>query len=379
MKLSRDAWLGLGVLLALVLLTIAAGVQQSQETDFDYSSASAAKKGTLALKLWLAELGYTPLEGIPSQFDPTPEMKTIFILQPLIPVSDSEWKLLDKWIEDGGVLVIAGNNFETARTINHYEFSLDLLTPPASELSAATPLLNSPALAAKIPLTLDLGLASARTDFVPLLAADGKPVIVSFEKGFGRVILSATPVLFSNQSLKDDAAAAAVLNLLALTGEKGLVWFDEWHHGLQTVGVLGPEQWLRRTPGGHALLFVAGVVFMALLLQGRAFGRPVPMAHEIKRRGPLEHVTAIANLNRKAGHRTEVLRQYHQRLKRHLGYRYRLDPSLPDDEYVDELSKYNPAFDRETLLNLLKALSQETVNEGELVKLAAEAAKWIKD
>ncbi|MFZ5921851.1 MAG: DUF4350 domain-containing protein [Chloroflexota bacterium] len=379
MKLSRDAWLGIGVLLALVLLTVAAGLQQSHEINLDYLSTSAGEKGTLALKLWLADLGYAPLEGNPSEFDPGPEIRTIFIIQPILTITESEWKLLDEWVEAGGVLVVAGDNFETFRAVSHYEFSLDFMDPQATELTAATPLLNSPALAAKIPLTLDLALGSARTDFVPLLAADGKPVVVAFEKGYGRVILSAAPHLFSNLALKDEAAAAAVLNIIALAGETGMVWFDEWHHGVQTVSVLGPEQWLRRTPGGHALLFVVGVLFLALLLQGRAFGRPVPLAHEIKRRGPMEHVTAIASLNRKAGHRAEVLRQYHQRLKRHLGYRYRLDPSLPDAEYVDELSKYNPTIDREKLLNLLRALSQDTVSEGELVKLASEAAQWIKD
>ncbi len=379
MKLSRDAWLGLGVLLVLVLLTVAAGLQQSREINIDYLSTSAGEKGTLALKLWLAELGYPPLEGDPSEFDPGPEIKTIFIIQPVIRVAESEWRLLDDWIEAGGALVVAGNNFETVRTMSHYDFSLELLDPPASEITAATLLLNSPSITAKIPLTPDLWLASARTDFVPLLVANGKPVVAAFEKGYGRVILSATPAIFSNLALKDEATAAAVLNIIALAGDRGLVWFDEWHHGFQTVSALGPEQWLRGTPGGRALLFVAGVVFLALLLQGRAFGRPVPLAHEIKRRGPMEHVTAIANLNRKAGHRAEVLRQYHQRLKRHLGSRYRLDPSLPDAEYVEELSKFNPAVDREKLLGLLEALSQETVGEGELVKLAAEAAKWIKD
>jgi hypothetical protein len=379
MKLSRDTWLGMGILLTLVLLTVAAGLQQSDEFNVDYLSTSAEKNGTLALKLWLAELGYSPLEGTPAKFEPTPDIKTIFIIQPILQVSENEWKLLDEWIEAGGILIVAGNNFETARTVSHYDFSLNLLDPQVSELSVATPLLNSPAITTKIPLTLNLALESARTDFVPLLSANGKPVVVSFEKGYGRVLLSATPTLFSNLALKDESVAAAVLNILALAGEKSLVWFDDWHHGLQTVSVLGPEQWLRRTPGGHALLFVVGVVFMALLLQGRAFGRPVPLAHEIKRRGPLEHVTAIANLNRKAGHRTEVLWQYHQRLKRHLGYRYRLDPSLPDAEYVEELSKFNPEIDKGKLLTLLNNLSLQVVSEGELVKLASEAAQWIKD
>jgi hypothetical protein len=122
---------------------------------------------------------------------------------------------------------------------------------------------------------------------------------------------------------------------------------------------------------------VAGVIFLALILQGRGFGRPIPLQHEIKRRGPLEHVTAVANLNRKAGHRVDMLRQYHQWVKRHLGHRYRLDPSLPDEEYVAQLAKYNPALEKEKLLPLLQRLVQTNVSEAEMVKLAEEASKWI--
>ncbi|MBI5963719.1 MAG: hypothetical protein HY863_09615, partial [Chloroflexi bacterium] len=182
-----------------------------------------------------------------------------------------------------------------------------------------------------------------------------------------------------NLALKDDTVAALALNILALSSQKGMVWFDEWHHGFQTGSIIGPGQWLQHTPGGHALLFVVGVIFLTLLLQGRAFGRPIPLLHEIKRRGPLEHVTAIANLNRKAGHRNEVLKQYHHRLKRHLGQRYRLDPSLDDAEYARLLSQYNSSINKDELLNLLKRLSQRNVSEGELLKLATEAAHWIKE
>jgi hypothetical protein len=121
------------------------------------------------------------------------------------------------------------------------------------------------------------------------------------------------------------------------------------------------------------------VVFIALLLRGRSFGRYVPLPSEIKRRGPLEHVTAIANLNRKARHRREVLAQYHQRVKRQLGKRYRLDPSLPDAEYVRLLAEHNSAIEKEKLLDLLKRLSKSKITEAELVKLAAEASEWMKE
>ena len=95
-----------------------------------------------------------------------------------------------------------------------------------------------------------------------------------------------------------------------------------------------PEQFLRRTPVGRALLFVAFAVFIVFFLQGRGFGRPVPLPQEIKRRGALEHVTGIANLSRRAAHRSAVMMHYHQQIKRKLGQRYRLDPGMDDKEYV---------------------------------------------
>jgi len=292
-------------------------------------------------------------------------------------VSANEWKLIDNWLERGGVLVIAGDSSQTADAMDHFDFSTVFLQKQAAELSVAAPLLKSPLFASKVPVKTDFALNTARTDFAPLLSVEGLPVIVSFEQGKGRVILSSTPYLFSNLALKDETTATLVLNILALAGQKGVIWFDEWHHGFQSEGIIGPGQWLQHTPGGHALLFVVGVIFVALLLQGRAFGRPIPLVHEIKRRSPLEHVTAIANLNRKAGHRNEVLKQYHQRVKRHLGQRYRLDPSLPDEEYASLLSQYNSSINKDEMLNLLKRLSQKNVSEGELLKLATEASQWI--
>ena len=121
------------------------------------------------------------------------------------------------------------------------------------------------------------------------------------------------------------------------------------------------------------------VIFLALLFRGRGFGRPVPLPHELRRRGALEHVSAMANLSRLAGHRHSVLLRYHQQLKRTLGRRYRLDPTLPDAEYVAHLVLYNPAIDGQALLVLLSRLQQQKIGENEMVHIATEAAKWIKD
>jgi hypothetical protein len=379
MKLSRDSWLAIGLLLILILVTVGAGYQQNKSQTIPYLSTSSAPDGTLALKLWLDKLGYQPFESTSVTFQPPQDVNLILIIEPIIFIDESEWDSLDQWVEQGGMLILAGNAPPMAYALGHYDFSMRYLDSPADSLPAAVPLLTSPPQTDPAPVASDLFLVSARTDFVTLLAADGGPVLVSFEQGKGRIILSTTAYPFSNHGLKEDANAVLVLNLIALSAQKGRVWLDDWHHGIQSAAIVGPSQWLRRTPAGHALLFVAITIFLALFLQGRGFGRPIPLRHEIKRRGPLEHVTAVANLNRKAGHRADVLHQYRQWVKRHLGHRYRLDPSLPDEEYVAELGKFNPALDKEKLLHLLQHLTQKNVSEADMVKLAEEASRWINE
>jgi hypothetical protein len=124
-------------------------------------------------------------------------------------------------------------------------------------------------------------------------------------------------------------------------------------------------------------LFIAFAVFIVLFMQGRGFGRPVPLPQEIKRRGALEHVTGIANLSRRAAHRSAVMTHYHQQIKRKLGQRYRLDPNMDDKEYVDTLAGYNSSLNKGELFSLLTRLKRHDISEAKMVHLAAEASKWI--
>lgn len=379
MKLSRDGWLGLGLAVLLIVVMIAAGLQKNNADTVPYISTSAGKNGVLALKLWLEELDYQVVDTPMPTFAPPADADILLMLYPVVDVSETELKTLDKWVENGGTLIVAGDNMKTLNVFFHYDFQWQYLYESTPPLAAHTPLLVSPPQVDSAPLQAGFTLSSNRKDFITLLANKGQPVVVLFKQGQGRVILSTSAYPFSNLGIKETGNAQLVLNLISLGGSHKKVWFDEWHHGFQSSSIVGPGQWMRRTSLGHALLFILGAVFLALVLQGRGFGRPIPLQHEIKRRGPLEHVTAVANLNRKAGHRASVLAHYHQQLKRHLGKRYRLDPALPDAEYVHTLVSYNSAIDPQELLNLLTRLSQKNVSDGELVKLADEAAKWMTD
>ena len=76
-------------------------------------------------------------------------------------------------------------------------------------------------------------------------------------------------------------------------------------------------------------------------------------------------------------HRTAVLQDYHHRLKRELGFRYRLNPTLPDAEFVARLVEYDTAVDPQELLVLLNNL-QTARSEQEMVQATAAAIDFLE-
>lgn len=390
MKLTRDSWLAIGLLLVLIAIMalVAATQQQNQQAQNlpNLTTLSSGPSGALALKRWLQKLNYKVSEEKSSIYSLPLNTKIIFVLEP-IGMTDKELDTLDDWVKKGGTLIAAGEIYFRG-TAKHYKFDLEEFTAEPPKYTLQTPLLQNPLLKDSIParpyetFAASAYLVPTRSSYVTYLAADEKPVLVSFTIGSGRVILSSITHPFTNAGLKQPGNPELLLNLLGLSEKQGQVWFDEWHHGIRGADPSetgGPENWLRNTPLGRSVFFVAVVTFLALLFGGRGFGRPVPLPRELRRRGALEHVSAMANLSRLAGHRAPVLREYYQHLKRTLGRRYRLDPTLPDDQYVAKLTGYNPAIDGSALFNLLQRLQKTKISENELVSTAAEAAKWIRE
>jgi len=377
-NLSRDARLGIGVVLLLVLVATFTALQKKTEEQYPpLSTISATPDGALALKLWVKGLKYDVDEEVLANFAPPKNTSILFMLEPLFP-TDGDMKSVDQWVENGGTLIAIGGQYGMFSLIDHYKFFFNFLPSDTGPFTIETPLLDSPASLDLKNTKTAVALGSERNDYVALISHQDQPVLVSFEQGQGRVILGTITESFTNAGLKQPGNPELVLNILALARNKGTVWFDEWHHGVQSgAQILGPTEFLRRTPVGRALLFITFAIFLSFLLQGRAFGRPIPLPQEIKRRGALEHVTGIANLSRRAAHRSAVMLQYHNQIKRKLGQRYRLDPGMDDEPYVNTLSGYNPALDQEELLNILKRLKHKNISETEMVQLAVDAAKWI--
>ena len=379
-RLSRDAWMAVGLFITLAIFATIAAVQETRENAAVPALAgnSNAPDGARALALWLDELGYFTTSEVTAVFSIPQTTDMILMLEPWPSISNANWEIVDKWVDNGGTLVVAGTNVGTIQAFQHYDFTLRADTGLTQTVTIETPLFASPAIMEPELLNGRFYLQSSRPDFVTHVALNSQPAVVSMQRGEGRVILSSWIRPFTNAGLTEPGHPELVLNILSTGGAPGTVWFDEWHHGVRPDEASSANNWLQRTPVGRSFLYVALLILVALVLRGQLFGRPVPLPHNMSRRAPLEHITAIANLSRRAGHKTAVLQDYHHRLKRHLGHRYRLSPTLPDNQFVPQLAAYQPNLDIAALTHLLQRLSQTNISEGEMVQLAAETSAWLK-
>ena len=379
-QLSKDSWLAIGL---FVLLAFISGISIYQQTKDQAApplmSHSTQPDGAQGLWLWLEALNYEVSDHLETAFAIPKNTDVVLMLEPTTLVDPSEWPILEEWVETGGTLIIAGDGLFTDRVLAHFDFGISLRPPPVAEIVQQNPLLASPA-SHSLPLAANtLALQSERDDYVTHFAVGGAPVLVSLRQGSGRILLTTLATPFTNKGLQEEGHPEFVLNLISAAGEAQSVWFDEWHHGLrvQSSDIVGIGAWLQRTPLGRAFVFIAVVLFIALVLQGRSFGRPVPLPQDSSRRAPLEYITALANLSRRAGHRTAVMQDYVHRLKKNIGHRYRLNPTLPDEEFLAQLAEYNTDLDLVALRNLLRRLAKPNVGETEMVQLAAEVSEWL--
>lgn len=376
MKQRRDALITVILLAVLVGVTLAVGANQGQQQMPVLSRYSNAATGAHALELWARDLGYQVIDPPMETFIPPQDASLIFMLEPLR-VTENDIRLLGRWVDAGGTLVINGQWADSSFVMAHFNLSTTWVEERTENALPHTPLFRSPVVDKPVVIQTAMFLRGEKEDHITLLAADGNPVLVTKRWGKGRVFAGVANRIFSNIGLKDPGNAQVALNLLT-QADGGKIWFDEWHHGFRQSAIVGPEQWLRESPMGRSLLFVVGVGFVTLLLRGWAFGRAVPLPKDLRRRGVMEHIVAMANLSRRAGHRKHVLKEYHRQLKRHLGQRYRLDTGLADALYVETLAKYNPSIDQADLLDLLTRLNSGKASEAELIHLASRAAKWIQ-
>jgi hypothetical protein len=154
------------------------------------------------------------------------------------------------------------------------------------------------------------------------------------------------------------------------------VAFDEFHHSLQDDSGSPLLTVIYNTPWGWALLFSLLVIFGYLLLGGQRLGRVVPVQQTLARRTPSEYVVSMANLFRRAGKRGMVLQHYRQSLKKRLGRPFHLSPDLPDERFVELVTRMRPDLDGSELARILESLRRSELSEIELVRNVERSVKF---
>ena len=124
--------------------------------------------------------------------------------------------------------------------------------------------------------------------------------------GDGRiVVLSDAEPLSNNDAATDPLAALAVRAALAYTAEADTVFFAEYHQGIRGHRTRAEvvRGFFLGSPGGRVLLHLVILSFLILACRGLRFGAPAPAVAppDRERRSPLEHVSALGDLYRKAG------------------------------------------------------------------------------
>lgn len=143
-----------------------------------------------------------------------------------------------------------------------------------------------------------------------LTAEDGDGVewiaAAELSLGEGRVVVFSEAAPLSNERAGNDPLAVlAVRAALAYTGAADTVFFDEFHQGIRgersRAEVLG--DFFLGSRGGMTLLHLAAACLLVLACAGIRFGAPAPAVAppDLERRSPLEHVSALGDLYRKAG------------------------------------------------------------------------------
>jgi len=273
---------------------------------------------------------------------------------------EDEIRALEDWVSRGGVVLLGGRPDGLPGA-----WQVRLRT---GEAGAARP-------AAPHPVTVGIrtvSVGSARFTgdvgdrLVHLKDADGRPVLISWRIGKGRVFWSADTDWLSNAHIGEEQNLDLALQILWPPGG-GQVAFDEYHHGFTS-----PIHWWQvlRGPLRVSVALLGLAVVLLFWAYGARFGSPRPVPARPPR-AAVEYVHSMSQLYRRARAAEVVLRALYRSLRTHLGRLTGSVAELPHDEIAHRAAARCgvPEKEIEQLLDRVSA-STPPQSDLELVTLA---------
>ncbi|MEM0963809.1 MAG: DUF4350 domain-containing protein [Bacteroidota bacterium] len=122
-----------------------------------------------------------------------------------------------------------------------------------------------------------VGLDPTRTEILGTDPLDDEPTLARIRWRQGEVIVSSTPLAFSNAALTGDGDGAAYVGAVLAALPDRPVWWDDRYKPVAELAQT-PLRYILTTPAlrwAYAMLLLAGVLFV--LFRGRRWQRPVPV------------------------------------------------------------------------------------------------------
>ena len=412
MRRYRDLAI-VGVLFVLlVVFTVLGPAQSKGDTSFGMSPTthSSSPKGALALFQWAERLGYDARRLEYTDFAIEDDTAALIIADPSVSINNTQSEMILSWVGRGGVLLLAQSQpwFLDVRnrilddlkiTIQEYNEEADTVDTIEWGV-AAQPLFTNPPIE-RVYVKTRYVIHSERDNVVPLIVAtreeavghssssqqstgasaddtspttetttdktdttDSATILAGIKWGEGYIYVSSAVYPFTNEGLRHQSNSGLVMNVLQRIPPGERILFDEYHHGYFSPPSFRTMVW--ESPWGQALIYALTLIAVYLLLTGRRFGRPVPLAEDVARRSSTEYVESMADLFQRSGKRAFLLKHYHRRFKRVLAKTYGISPQMEDEPFIAELartahlSEAQKAYVRTTLNQLRKRQPSET-------------------
>jgi hypothetical protein len=308
----------------LAILLAAGLVQESETAERGFRTTRSTNiEGTIVYYTLLDRLGIRARRSYgPLLSETLDEVGTVFLLDPIVPLTSDEASALALWVRKGGVLVCTGQPSRLLRKLH----GIDIITQgrsPRRSLGPKThePPTEIPADATDLPLAQDVTSMQFESLKALVLPATERPQesapaehlladsmglrIAARPVGAGRVIVLADSSFLANGWIGKAQNAVTAVNLAcyAQAHARGLVTaFDEYHFGFgrRQGGWSVLAAALFQTSPGWAVLSLTAAGLLFLVYKGRRFGtRRAPSRQ--RRRSKLEYVYSMGAAYEAAG------------------------------------------------------------------------------
>jgi hypothetical protein len=377
MKIERSdrrllIWAGAFMLLLILALTF---LSQDEEESGIPSTYSAQRSGAKAAFLLLQQSGYKVQRWAQSPSDlPADPAHTVLVLaSPFRAPTSDEKNALQTFVDRGGKILITGWSVSLylpqAETENEpvpspiaKEYQPQLLT----SLTRGGAIQMSPVAYWKGPATSSLAHYS-----------DGdRPIVVSYKAGLGEVIWWGASTPLTNAAIANSGNMALLLNSLGNAGDVQVYW-DEYFHGEQSslIGYAGDP------PLMFGLLQIL-LVFLALIFTFSRRNGPIHPLPQPSRLSPLEFVSTLGKLYRRANAVHSALAIPYTRFRAQAARQLGISQDVPAADLARAL-KNRLRYKDDSLAKLLQqienALHNPELREAQALELAQQLNRHAQD